>query len=189
MKWYYDQTVQNVPFKVGNKVLLNLKDYQTTQRALQPRYEGPFEIVEKSSEVTFKLKLPSKYHAIYPVFHASKLAIYNESTIPRQKKAPFQPVIIDGEEEWEVEDILQHCVRGKTTQYLVRWKGFGREHDMWEPEKNLIHAKSKLQAYKKNHMSTRELLLNSSVVTTMMQQDSTLRIQLIGGKNAYMSNT
>jgi len=27
MKWYYDQKVQSVLFKVGDKVLLNLKDY------------------------------------------------------------------------------------------------------------------------------------------------------------------
>jgi len=27
MKWYYDQKVQSIPFKVGDKVLLNLKDY------------------------------------------------------------------------------------------------------------------------------------------------------------------
>jgi len=27
MKWYYNKKVQSVPFKVGNKVLLNLKDY------------------------------------------------------------------------------------------------------------------------------------------------------------------
>jgi len=27
MKWYYDKKVQSIPFKVGNKVLLNLKDY------------------------------------------------------------------------------------------------------------------------------------------------------------------
>ena len=44
MKWYYDKGVQSVPFKVGDKVLLNLKDYQSTERALHPRYEGPFEI-------------------------------------------------------------------------------------------------------------------------------------------------
>ena len=81
MKWYYDKGVQNVPFKVGDKVLLNLRDYQTTQRALQPRYEGPFEIVEKLSEVTFRLKLPSKFRAIHRVFHASKLATYNELII------------------------------------------------------------------------------------------------------------
>ena len=34
MKWYYDQKVQSVLFKVGNKILLNLKDYQTTEQAL-----------------------------------------------------------------------------------------------------------------------------------------------------------
>jgi len=34
IKWYYDKKVQSVPFKVGNKVLLNLKDYQTTEQAL-----------------------------------------------------------------------------------------------------------------------------------------------------------
>jgi len=34
MKWYYDKKVQSVPFKVGDKVLLNLKDYQTTEQAL-----------------------------------------------------------------------------------------------------------------------------------------------------------
>jgi len=27
IKWYYDQKVQNIPFKVGDKVLLSLKDY------------------------------------------------------------------------------------------------------------------------------------------------------------------
>ena len=34
MKWYYDKKVQSIPFKVGNKVLLNLKDYQTMEQAL-----------------------------------------------------------------------------------------------------------------------------------------------------------
>jgi len=34
IKWYYDKKVQSVPFKVGKKVLLNLKDYQTMERAL-----------------------------------------------------------------------------------------------------------------------------------------------------------
>ena len=53
MKWYYDQKVQSVPFKVGDKVLLNLKDYQTMEQTLQPWYKGPFEIIEKLSLVMF----------------------------------------------------------------------------------------------------------------------------------------
>ena len=31
MKQYYNKKVQSISFKVGNKVLLNLKDYQTTE--------------------------------------------------------------------------------------------------------------------------------------------------------------
>ena len=108
MKWYYDKGVQNVPFKVGDKVLLNLKDYQRTERALQPRYEGPFEILEKLSAVTFRLKLPESLRAIHPVFHASKLTTYNEPTIEGQKLPPPRPVVIKGKEEYEVEKIVAH---------------------------------------------------------------------------------
>jgi hypothetical protein len=149
MKWYYDQGVQNIPFKVGDKVLLNLKDYQTTERAFQPRYEGPFKIIEKLSGVTFRLELPEKFRAIHPVFHASKLATYNEPTIVGQKGPTPDPELINGEEEWVVEKVLQHRVRGKTTYYLIRWKGFTRDHDTWEPEKNLKNAKDKIKDYKK----------------------------------------
>ena len=53
IKWYYNKKVQSIPFKVGNKVLLNLKDYQTTEQALRSWYEGPFEIIEKLSLVMF----------------------------------------------------------------------------------------------------------------------------------------
>lgn len=94
MKWYYNKGVQNVPFKVRDKVLLYLKDYQTTERALHPRYKGPFEVIEKLSPVTFKLKLPLRYRAIHPVFHASKLATYNKPTIPGQKASTPTPIIV-----------------------------------------------------------------------------------------------
>ena len=99
MKWYYDKKVQSVPFKVGDKVLLNLKDYQTTERALWPRYEGPFEIIEKLSCVTFRLRMPPRYRAMHPVFHTSKLAQYSKSTIHGQKSTAPPPTLIQGQEE------------------------------------------------------------------------------------------
>ena len=61
MKWYYNKKVQSIPFKVGDKVLLNLKDYQTMEQALQPRYKGPFEIIEKLFLVMFWLRIPPCY--------------------------------------------------------------------------------------------------------------------------------
>jgi len=74
MKWYYNQKVQSVLFKVGNKMLLNLKDYQTIEWALWPQYKGPFKIIEKLFLVMFQLRMPPCYRALHPVFHTSKLA-------------------------------------------------------------------------------------------------------------------
>jgi len=60
MKWYYDKKVQSVPFKVGDKVLLNLKNYQTTEQTLQPWYKRPFKVIKKLSDVTFRLRMPPR---------------------------------------------------------------------------------------------------------------------------------
>jgi len=48
------------------------------------------------------------YRAIHPVFHASKLTTYSEPTIYGQKPIPPSPIQIKGQEEWEIEKILQH---------------------------------------------------------------------------------
>jgi len=106
MKWYYDQKVQSVLFKVGNKVLLNLKDYQTIEQALWPQYKGPFKIIEKLSLITFQLRMPSHYWVLHPVFYASKLVQYSKSTIHGQKSTPPPLTLIQDQEEWEVEKIL-----------------------------------------------------------------------------------
>jgi hypothetical protein len=147
MKWYYDKYVQEVPFKVGDKVRIDLRDYQKTERALQPRWEGPFEIVEKLSDLTFRLKLPAKFRDIHPVFNASKLKPNQDSEIEGQKVDPPPPTLVKGVEEYDVEKILQHRTRGKTKQYLVRWKGFTAADDTWEPASNLKNAKKAIQDY------------------------------------------
>ena len=58
-----------VSFKVEDKVLLNLKDYQTSEQALASKYIEPFTIVDQLSKVTFILELSLKYKAIHSVFH------------------------------------------------------------------------------------------------------------------------
>jgi len=42
------------------------------------------------------------------------------------------PIIIDREAEWKVEEILNSHWHQRRFQYLIKWKGYGREHNSWE---------------------------------------------------------
>jgi len=64
-----------------------------------------------------KLELPSIVK-IHPVVNVSKIQYYVRQ-VEGQKKKQSAPVIIEGEEEWEVERILnKRKIRGKD-KYLV----------------------------------------------------------------------
>jgi hypothetical protein len=41
----------------------------------------------------------------------------------------------DNDERYDIEAILNHRGRKGAYEYLVRWKGYGREEDSWEPAK------------------------------------------------------
>ena len=120
-------------------VMLQAKDVKIHQPSpkLGPRQLGPFKILERIGDLNFKLELPG-WLKLHPVFHVNRLSPYRDNGLA--KPPPPDPVIVDGEEEYEVEKILQHRIRGKTTQYLVRWKGYGPGDDSWLPEKELLHA-------------------------------------------------
>jgi len=49
-------------------------------------------------------------------------------------------VIVEGEEEWEVEEILDSRRTRGRLQYLVKWRGF--TDPTWEPEGNLVEVEA-----------------------------------------------
>ncbi len=55
MKWYYDQYKSQVPFKVGDKVLLKGKDLKIKQSAakLSAKNFGPYDIVKQVGPADF----------------------------------------------------------------------------------------------------------------------------------------
>ena len=70
---------------------------------LTERFMGPYKVKGIVSSNAIKLKLP-KSIKIYPVVNISRVQLYKPQT-EGQKKTPLKPVIIEGEEEFEVEKI------------------------------------------------------------------------------------
>jgi len=96
-----------------------------------------------------ELELPSTIK-IHPVINVSRVRRYVGQVEGQRKEQPL-PVIIEGEEEWEVERILnKQRVRGKD-KYLVYWKGFTAESDTWEGRENLKNAQEAIEEFEKEY--------------------------------------
>jgi len=96
-----------------------------------------------------ELELPSTVK-IHPVVNVSRIQRYVGQVEGQRKEQPA-PVIIEGEEKWEVKRILnKQWVRGKD-KYLVRWKGFTVESDTWKGRENLKNAKEAIKEFEKEY--------------------------------------
>ena len=87
---------------------------------------------------------------IHPVINVSRVQRYKDQVKGQKKEQPV-PVIIEGEEEYKVEKILnKKKFRGKD-QYLVWWKGYVAEKDTWEPRENLGNVEDLVQGFKEEY--------------------------------------
>ncbi|RXK38911.1 hypothetical protein M231_03860 [Tremella mesenterica] len=92
---------------------------------------------------------------IHNVFHVQLLEPYQENTIPNRNQPPPPPIEVDGQEEYEVEAILdskydKHFKEPR--HYLVKWLGYNQS--TWEPPSNLQNAMDLVQAFDKVHKRT-----------------------------------
>jgi len=110
-------------YKVGDLVLLSTKDLKwqikgRRSEKLTEHFVGPYKIKRIISSNAIELKLPRTIK-IHPVVNVSRVRLYKPQ-VEGQKKTPPKLVIIEGEEEFEVEKILnKRVVRGKE-KFLVR---------------------------------------------------------------------
>ena len=108
---------------------------------------GLFRILKDIGSGAFQLELPEGW-AIHNMFNEDLLTRCVELKFKGQHEKPAPlPMIINEEEEYKVEEVRKHRKRGRGTQYLLYWKGYGDEHDQWIAEMGLPHAKEAIEDY------------------------------------------
>ncbi len=121
--------------ETNQQVWLDARNLKTNvpSKKLAPRRYGPFKVIQKVSPVAYRLQLPQSMSKMHNVFHIDLLIPYVETQAYGQSYLQPPPDIIDGKEEYEVEEIVLDRKTGHShkQQYLVRWKGYPASENSW----------------------------------------------------------
>jgi hypothetical protein len=154
-------------YKEGDLVWLDGKNLRINQPTtkLVPRRHGPFKIIQVMSAVNYRLELPTQW-SIHSVFHIDLLTPYRETTMHGPNFTRPAPELIDGEEEYSMEKILDswRFGRRRRLQYLVKWEGYPDLDNMWVDKDN-VSADDKVRDFKASNPESEVHLRQAHIIS------------------------
>jgi Chromo (CHRromatin Organisation MOdifier) domain len=174
---------------VGDMVWLegtNLKLTHPKSKLDTKRY-GPFPITKEISPVMFQLTLPLQW-CIYNVFHASLLTPYKETEEHGDNFVQPPPELIDRQEEYEVEQIMNSRWIGRAwkLQYLLHWKGYSHAHNSWQ-DATEVHAPDLVQEYQARKQSAIHIAMIKGAIKLSLSTSPSSSISCINMSNGLSS--
>jgi len=128
----------------------NIKTMRPSKK-LDYKKIGPFKILAKIGTSAYKLALPPSM-AIHNTFHISPLEPYQDNRFPSQIEEPTPPIQIEGEDEYELDEIIDSRLHYNKLQYRAKWKGYSPEHDkVWYRAENFNNAEHTVQRFHRRY--------------------------------------
>ncbi len=137
---------QEPDFGPSDKVWITTKNWKTDRPSHKLDYQmaGPYEVLEKVGHA-YRVKLPKSIR-VHPVFSPDKLCKASTDPLPGQKNEPPMPIQVNGEDEWEVDEVLNsRLVRG-VLKYQVRWRGYDPD-PTWYPAWNFVGSPQLIRGF------------------------------------------
>ena len=120
-------------------------------KKLDHKWAGPFTIMKVISPATIKLCLSTWEKNIHPIISISIIHPYIPDEIVECLQPPQpSPVMVDDQEEYEVEEILDSRFRWGKLWYLVKFVGWSHSDNMWLPHAE-VHAPATVEEFHLQH--------------------------------------
>ncbi len=118
---------KKVNYKIESKMFLNERNIVTAKsfKKLNDKMLDSFQIID-SVDSFYKLKLSDIIH-IHDVFHSDLLCSVIDDLLPDQKNEFSRSIVINDEDEWKIDDILNFQRYRRWLQYKVKWKNYNND--------------------------------------------------------------
>ncbi len=118
-------------------------------KKLDKKFVGPFIVKERIGSWAYRVELPKTMTRLHDVFDVSLPELYQSDG--RSESVPPPDLQGEGEDEYEVEEILNSKrMRGELV-YLVMWVGHSHEENTWELRDHLAHLDEYLADFHRKH--------------------------------------
>ena len=138
----------------GWKVWLNSKYIKTKRnRRLESKFFGPFRVLHPIGSQAYKLELPKRWR-IHEIFHVSLL---EQDTIRKGRVTDIKTQLEfdagnNGDEVEAIRDSMVFAKKSEAGQspglyYLISWKEYPEEDNIWEPSSAVQHLRKLLSTF------------------------------------------
>ncbi len=127
---------KKINYKIESRVFLNERNIITARlfKKLNDKMLDSFQIIDLIDSF-YKLKLLETMH-IHNVFHSELLRFVVNDSLSDQKNELSRSIVINDEDEWKIDNILNFRWYRRWLQYQVKWKSYDNDLNWYNADDN-----------------------------------------------------